>query len=252
MAPVISGHTRGPALTVAIGSWAIAITIGILFAGQPHASPVDRWFSAWVHSVFGDRGRLATVLLVPTDTSVIAAALVVIVVVALVRHRGDVALLAAITPVIGVGLVELAFKPLFDRRLHGYLSYPSGHAVASMAVYTVALLALASTGGPLRRWLAATGWVLLTVIVLIGLVAMDCHYPTDAVGGVFVAIGVTVPCFLGTDRMLCRAPAIRIPVQRPGSANEPLCAAVGGHQSSVDSGRPGPDFRRRGRHRQRA
>jgi undecaprenyl-diphosphatase len=215
MAPVISGHTRVPASTVAFGSWAIAITIGILFAGQPHASPVDRWFSAWVHSVFGDRGRLAALLLVPTDTSVIAAAVVGVVVVALVRHRGDVALLAAGTPIIGVGLVELAFKPLFDRTLHGYLSYPSGHAVASMAAYTVALLAFASSGGPLRRWLAAAAWGLLTAIVVIGLVAMDCHYPTDAVGGVFVAVGVTVPCVLGTDRRLRHQADIRIPAQRP-------------------------------------
>lgn len=221
MAPVISGHTRVPALAVTIGSWAIAITIGIIFAGQPHASPVDRWFSGWVHSVFGDRGPLAAALLLPTDTSVIGGAVVAIVIVAWLRHRGDVVLLAAGTPVIGVGLVELAFKPLFDRRLHGYLSYPSGHAVAAMTVYTVAVLALASTGGPLRRWLAAAAWGLLTVIVVIGLVAMDCHYPTDAVGGVFVAIGVTVPCMLATDRGLCHQSGTRIPTQRSAPPTVP-------------------------------
>ncbi|HEX3784536.1 MAG TPA: phosphatase PAP2 family protein [Pseudonocardiaceae bacterium] len=218
MALVISGRMRVPALTVTFGTWAIAITMGILVAGQQHAGPVDRWLTQWVHAVFGNRGRLAELLLVPTDTPVIAAAVLAIVVAALARRRWDVALLAAGTPVLGVGLVELALKPLFDRRLHGYLSYPSGHAVAAMTVYTVAALAVTSTGGPLRRCLATAGWGLLAVVVMVGLVAMDCHYPTDTVGGVCVAIGITLPCALGIDRCVRRdRSAIQIPRQRSES-----------------------------------
>jgi membrane-associated phospholipid phosphatase len=228
MALVISDRMRVPALTVTVGTWAIAITIGILVAGQQHAGSVDSWFSQRVHAVFGNRGRLAELLLLPTDTPVIAAAVLALVVAALVRRRWDVALLAAGTPAIGVSLVELALKPLFDRRLHGYLSYPSGHAVAAMTAYTVAALAVASTGGPLRRCLAIAGWGLLTVVVMVGLVAMDCHYPTDAVGGVCVAIGITLPCTLGTDRLVHRdRPEIQIPPQRPEPSGHDRYSPIG-------------------------
>lgn len=199
---LIAGRVRRPAYAAAIGAWGVAMVLGLLVAGQRHAGPVDRLLIHRVHATVGNRSGLAALLLGPTDTPVITAAVLALAITALARRRWDVALLAVAAPAIGVGAAELVLKPLFGRRLHGGLSYPSGHAVAAVAVYTVAALALASTAT--RRWqgVVAASWGLLTVTVMTGLVGMDCHYPTDTVGGVCVAVGVVLPCALVTDAYL--------------------------------------------------
>lgn len=229
MALLISRRMRRPALAAAMGAWGIAVVLGVLVAGQRHPGTVDRMLIDRVHATVGNGGGLAALLLAPTDTPVIAAAVLVLTVVALARRRWDVAVLAIATPAIGVATAELVLKPLFGRRLHDDLSYPSGHAVAAVAVYTVAVLAMPSAVARLWRYVAAAGWGLLTVAVMTGLVGMNWHYPTDTVGGVCVAVGVVLPCALGTDTYLCRRrAAARIPEPRshpvrtrpPGTASD--------------------------------
>jgi membrane-associated phospholipid phosphatase len=205
-----------PALAAATTAWGIAVVVGLLVAGQRHADPLDLTLIERVHATVGNGNGLAAFLLVPTDTVVIAGAVAVLIAAALIRRRWDVALLGAATPTICVMLTELALKPLFGRRLYGLLSYPSGHAVAAIAVYTVTMLALASATSRLWRYIAAAGWIVLVAVVVTGLVGMNCHYPTDAVGGVCVAVGVVLPCAVGTDafRRRRRPPPAQIPRQR--------------------------------------
>lgn len=193
----------------------MAAALGISVAGQRHAGSVDRMLIERVHMTVGEGCGLARLLLVPADTPTIVAVALMSCVAALARRRWDVALLAIVTPVIGITTTELVLKPLFGRRLHGYLSYPSGHAIAAVAGYTVVALALASTAT--RRWrrVTAVGWGLVVVIVMGGLVGMDWHYPTDAIGGVCVAVGVVLPCAAVTDSYL-RRPPVPIPPRSRG------------------------------------
>lgn len=201
MALLIPQRMRLPAAAAAMGAWGVAVVVGVLVAGQRHADPIDRTLAQQVHATVGDGNGIARFLLVPTDTGVLAAAVVVMIAAALLRRRWDVALLAVATPALGVIVTELALKPLFGRRLYGQLSYPSGHAVAAVMVYTIAILALTSTASSRWRCLAAAVWVVMIVEIMTGLVGMNCHYPTDAVGGVCVAVGVVLPCVLGTDTL---------------------------------------------------
>lgn len=215
MALLIPKRMRLPSVATATGAWGVAVFIGVLVAGQQHAGVVDRAMIRQVYAMVGDQGVAAELLLSPTDTDVIATAASVLVVIALLRRRWDVAVLAVAAPAIAVGVTELVLKPTFGRRLYGLLSYPSGHAVAALSVYTVAALALASNTTRLWRWLTAVGWGLLTIAVMIGLVAMNCHYPTDTVGGVCVAIGVVLPCTLVSDTVPGgRRAKVRIPLPR--------------------------------------
>ena len=201
MALLIPRRMRLPAVVVATSAWGVAVVVGVLVAGQRHADPLDRTLTDQVHATVGNGEGLAAFLLLPTDTDVIACAVAVLVAVALCRRRWDVVLLAVATPSVCVAMTEFALKPLFGRRLYGLLSYPSGHAVASIAVYTVAILAFASAASRLRRWFAIAGWLVLAAVVVTGLVGMNCHYPTDAVGGVCVAVGVVLPCAIATDAL---------------------------------------------------
>ena len=217
MALLIPWRMRLPAVMVATSAWGIAVVVGVLVAGQRHADPIDRTLIDQVHAAVGNGDGLAAFLLVPTDTDVIGAAIAVLAAVALCRRRWDIALLAIATPTFCVAITEFALKPLFARRLYGLFSYPSGHAVASIAVYTVAILAFASAASRLRRCFAIVGWIVLVAVVVTGLVGMNCHYPTDAVGGVCVAVGVVLPCALAVDAIRGRrTPASHIPEPRSG------------------------------------
>ncbi|HEY4454355.1 MAG TPA: phosphatase PAP2 family protein [Pseudonocardiaceae bacterium] len=218
MALLIPRRMRLPAVVVATSAWGIAVVVGVLVAGQRHADPIDRTLIDQVHAAVGNGAGLAVFLLVPTDTDVIGAAMALLAGVALCRRRWDIALLAVATPVACVAITELALKPLFARRLYGLFSYPSGHAVASIAVYTVAILAFASAASKLRRCFAIVGWIVLVAVVITGLVGMNCHYPTDAVGGVCVAVGVVLPCAILTDALhRRRRSAPEIPQPRSGA-----------------------------------
>lgn len=222
MALLIPRRMRLPAVVVATSAWGIAVVVGVLVAGQRHADPIDRTLIDHVHAAVGNGAGLAEFLLVPTDTDVIGATMVLLAAVALCRRRWDIALLAVVTPVFCVAITELALKPLFARRLYGLFSYPSGHAVASIAVYTVAILAFASADSRLRRCFAIVGWMVLVAVVVTGLVGMNCHYPTDAVGGVCVAVGVVLPFALAMDairRWRTPPPTIPQPRSRRGDYN---------------------------------
>jgi membrane-associated phospholipid phosphatase len=215
VALLIPWRMRLPAVVVATSAWGVVVVVGVLVAGQRHADPIDRTLIDQVHAAVGNGAGLAAFLLVPTDTGVIGAAMALLAAVALCRRRWDVALLAVATPAVCVAITEFALKPLFARRLYGLFSYPSGHAVASIAVYTVAILAFASAASTLRRCFAIVGWIVLVIVVMTGLVGMNCHYPTDAVGGVCVAVGVVLPGALLTDALRRRRrPAPRIPHPR--------------------------------------
>ncbi|HEX5402099.1 MAG TPA: phosphatase PAP2 family protein, partial [Pseudonocardiaceae bacterium] len=110
------------------------------------------------------------------------------------------AALAVAAPGVCVVLTELLFKPLIHRTDDGVLSYPSGHTVSAVAALTVAALVV-SVDWPDRYRVAVMGLLLLTSFVLaVGLVGMDYHYATDTVGGFLVALGVTLPLTVATDR----------------------------------------------------
>ncbi|HEX4223871.1 MAG TPA: phosphatase PAP2 family protein [Pseudonocardiaceae bacterium] len=211
---------RLPSVATATGAWGVAVVIGVLVAGQQHAGALDRALIRQVYAIVGDQGVLAELLLAPTDTGMIVTAASVLVVIALLRRRWDVAVVAAAAPAIAVGVTELVLKPAFGRRLYGLLSYPSGHAVAAMTVYTVAALALATDATRLWRRIIAVGWVLLTIAIMLGLVAMNCHYPTDTVGGVCVAIGVVLPCTLASD-IVPRGQRAKVRIPLPRQIGEP-------------------------------
>lgn len=104
-------------------------------------------------------------------------------------------LLAALAP-----LVTNIIKPLVDRprpawgvvlELPPDFSYPSGHATAGIAVYAAAGVALGSLFRS-RSWGALVAFPLILLGVAIGLsrMVLGVHYPSDVVGGWFVALSV--------------------------------------------------------------
>ena len=225
MKPLIPRRLRVLTLLAAVLAWTILITLGSLVSGHRRPGKLDGTLSRGIDDLVGRRSRLAEVLVTPTDTLVVLALLVLLVAVGLILHRWEVAILAVAGPGIAVTIAELVLKPLFDRRIHGGLSYPSGHMVAAVSALTVALLVVTAGARWWLRLVIAPVWAALVVVLMTGLVAMDYHYPTDAIGGLCLSLGVILPLALLADRVRFRD-RHEIPAPRVGGSGRPSWRAI--------------------------
>ncbi|HEY1969348.1 MAG TPA: phosphatase PAP2 family protein [Pseudonocardia sp.] len=125
-------------------------------------------------------------------------------------------------PLLAELTTEMLLKPLFDRTHYGELSLPSGHSTSITAEFTVFLVVFVAVGLPQRVWLrhllvAAGGFAVFGVCF--AEVALDQHYSTDVLAGVFVGACVTAMVTLVLDggmRALAFRPAEGDLPSRPG------------------------------------
>ncbi|NUS58017.1 MAG: phosphatase PAP2 family protein [Streptomycetaceae bacterium] len=190
--PLIPTARRPTVAAVTALCWVIVAALGGLFAGDSRAGSVDRAVTSRLETLVGVRSAAARALVSPSNSPVVWTALLTLVAGALAMRQWRLAGVALAAPLAAVVCAEL-LKPVVGRRYDGmYLCYPSGHTAAAVSVLTVAALAAARLG-PIRRRLAAAGWSAVTAAIAVGMAAMHYHYPTDVLGGVAVALGVTLP-----------------------------------------------------------
>jgi membrane-associated phospholipid phosphatase len=212
--PLVTARLRVPALLIALLGWLVAALLGVRYAGETRAGGFDTALTHGLRDVVGNPTPLGKWAVTPPTTAtrilgtfsspvVTYAVIVAVVLFAAWRRRWEVLGLAVLAPGVCVLLTEL-FKPLVDRRHSGYLSYPSGHTVSSVAALTVAVLAITWGAPAWRTVLAWIAWLLVVVCVLAGLVAMNYHYPTDTFGGLGLALGVTLPGAVLADGLSVR------------------------------------------------
>jgi undecaprenyl-diphosphatase len=118
----------------------------------------------------------------------------------------------ALVALVGPGLTAISgalLKPLIARDFLGFLAFPSGHASAATALGLVAALVLAS----LLRLGPAGGTVLVAVGVIVSggtmavaVVTHRWHYPTDALGGICMAITLVLGSALLIEYLAERQP----------------------------------------------
>lgn len=134
----------------------------------------------------------------PTLAGVAVAAVALLVA---LRQRVP-ALFVAVTAV-GAGalnaLLKVAFsrpRPLLVAQLAhaGGYSFPSGHAMASAAIYG-ALVVVAVRRFPERRWWVVAPCLLLVASIGVSRVYLGVHFPSDVIAG--WALGASWPIWLG-------------------------------------------------------
>ncbi len=158
-------------------------------------------FDAAVFEVVeGWRGHLDAPLLFLTQiggvTGMAAVTAACVVVLLLVRRRREAAFLLIAAG--GALLINTLLKLIFHRarpqaleyliNLPPSFSFPSGHAMASMAVFTSLLVVLHTLNAP--RWAQYAALVLTAVIapgVALSRVYFGVHYPSDVIGGQLAA-----------------------------------------------------------------
>ncbi len=102
-------------------------------------------------------------------------------------------------PEVVVGFNSWVLKPLWDRPLHDYLAYPSGHTVHLVAIATAFVVLTDSTRARVVTILVATAAL---VCAAVGMIGLGYHLPTDILGGAAVAIALVVAGWKLTERFV--------------------------------------------------
>jgi membrane-associated phospholipid phosphatase len=191
----------------------------------------------WLDPILSRIAHLAD----PDVYAVLAAALVLA---ALAQRRRQVAGAVAVVVVAAPATTEL-LKPLvahprtaewLGNSQIGAASWPSGHATASMTVAVCAVLVAPAVLRPL----AAVAGSLFALAVSFSILIQQWHFPSDVVGGYFVAAGWGLLAVAVLRRWPAPGPPARPPVDRWASARPAmvLLALVGIVAAAVVLERP--------------
>jgi membrane-associated phospholipid phosphatase len=178
------------------------------FMVRPGPTVLDRWMFTAVRPVHHS-GFLLLVTRLGSPFVVVVAAVAASL--ATIRRNPPRAFALLAGPFLAVAACDWIIKPAVGRTFAGVVSFPSGTVAAVAAVATVGLVA---TPDPWRSVTAALGGT-VAVLASMAVVALRWHYPTDALAGLAVGVGVVLLADCGA-----RAVADRFARAR-ASATEP-------------------------------
>ena len=188
--PLLWPRLRPAAAGLLAACAAVALALGILFAGQGRPGRLDASVDAWFRSGLSQDQSLLHVLAWLGDFGPVTAMTAALVLAGAAARRWRRCVLPAVAVPAASALTEFVFKPLTDRTLHGALSYPSGHATGMFALAAVTGVLLANPARPRRpvavRLMLTSGAVLVAAAVALAMVSLGFHYFTDTIGGAAV------------------------------------------------------------------
>jgi len=157
---------------------------GLLFAFRPAHTVIDAWIVGLVGPAHNAGLTGVTSLRYP---QVILAGSVVVALVAYPVDRLR-SLACLVAPPAALATCELVVKPLVGRHVGPGLSYPSGSTVGAAALATAVALALPA------RW-RTPAWIVgsaYTLWMSMAVIALQWHFPTDALAGAAYGAGVVL------------------------------------------------------------
>jgi membrane-associated phospholipid phosphatase len=220
--PLLSDRATWACLVVLAACLLVLAALGAWVAHRTQATWIDGKVDNWL---IGHRSSIPLVVhtLKLGEPTGAGAVCVVAGVACLVTRRIRGLLLVVIAVPLAGGLTEYLLKPLFDRTLTGFLSFPSGHVAAASAVATTAAILLTGRSGPplypAVRWLVRLVAVAIVLSVAAAVVIVHYHYFTDTIGGACVGTGTVLAAALLLDRIHPRQTG------RPRSRRSPRSAS---------------------------
>lgn len=161
---------------------------------------------------------LDRVLVAPSDALVVLAALILAVAWFVRQRRWLAAVTMAVVPELAPAVNTWVLKPLFDRPLHDYLAYPSGHTVHMVAVAcTFVLLTDSRRAARVVAVLAGSA----VIAAAAGQVGMGYHHLTDVAGGAAAGLSIAVVCCTAAELPAHRRSRAACPVGGPHAHREP-------------------------------
>ena len=189
---------RPAAITILV---ACGITVGVLSAIFYHGSTPDALDRAVFRMVWPHRSGLDPLAAVG-DTVPMGLLTVLLCYCCLALRRYTGAIMVALAVPLASGVTEL-LKHVVHRVYIDFLSFPSGHTTATLALITCVAVLLIEPPAPKAP---ASMRIVLGVLavgfgaaVALGLVAARFHYVTDTIGGAAVGIGITLALALVLD-----------------------------------------------------
>jgi membrane-associated phospholipid phosphatase len=173
-------------------SIAAMIILGVRYAGTRGPGRLDQRIDRRVESYLAGHPRALLDLINLANPATMLLGSAALCMLFILLHRWRLAFYVVLGPAICTALVDVVLKPLFDRRLAGGLSFPSGHTAAASALALVVIVAVVGPNRP--SWPAAFRVIVVLVAVAfaiavaVALIGGGYHYATDTVGGFLVAI----------------------------------------------------------------
>lgn len=182
--PGTGRHGAGELIAgVILLSW--SVVAAVLVHLDPTPDKLDSWGFAALSSEFHDPVLLRIADLRTAAVLVVGSILAGLTVVGRDRWRA-VACLAG--PPVAAVLVEWCVKPLVGRRFDTVLDYPSGSVTVVAALATSWSLAV-----PRRiRWAVVAAGSAVTTMMIVAVIRLRWHYPTDALAGAVIGVGVVL------------------------------------------------------------
>ena len=199
--PLLSAAARPrAAVTVAACAGATAL-LGAWLGHGAHTDPVDTAVDSRVQAGLAGHPKLLALLAWLGDLPAITGITAILVLACLLRRRYRGAALLALSVPAAAVITERLLKPLVDRTLRGFLSFPSGHATSTFALATAITMLLAGALGVPRAVRLAVAAIAFAVAAAVAaaMIALNLHYFTDAVAGAAVGTGTVLAAALALD-----------------------------------------------------
>ena len=196
---------RRVASAVATVAFAAMVILGVRYSGMRRPGRFDHAIDRRIERGFASHPFLlqhVINLATPSNAVAMCALLCVLFVLA---GRSRLAALVIAGPALSGVLVDVVLKPVFDRRLAGALSYPSGHTAAAASIALVVVVAMIGPSRP--PWPAAVRYGIAALaavaagLVAAALIAGGYHYATDTIGGLLAAVAFVLGAAVSIDAL---------------------------------------------------
>jgi undecaprenyl-diphosphatase len=184
----------------------VAIGLPLTFPHGGGPTEVDSDLAAPIHSALDSHRGVYRALVIPSNGYILIPLLLAAACWFAYRGQWWRAATMVVVPELAVAINSWLLKPLWDRPLHDYLAYPSGHTVHLVAVGTAFVLltdvARARTSALVLGALALLG-------AAIGMIGLGYHLPTDILGGAAAAIAMVIALWWPVERCVLRTERVQ-------------------------------------------
>ncbi|WP_336082166.1 phosphatase PAP2 family protein [Nocardia sp. SSK8] len=183
---MIASPTAARAAAVGAGA-ATTVTLGLTLPADDGPSAFDTAVAEPVRDAVSPAA--AHWLVAPSNGPVVLILLLAACAWFAVRGQWWRAATMLVVPEVALAVNTWVLKPLWDRQLHDYLAYPSGHTVHLVAVATT--FACLVTGARTRIAVAVLTLLALAASAA-GMIELGYHHPTDVLGGAAAAVALAI------------------------------------------------------------
>ncbi|MFE7797275.1 phosphatase PAP2 family protein [Nocardia sp. NPDC057440] len=185
------------ALRLGLVVFCAAVTSGLplTFPRDKGPTELDRDLAEPIHTALDGHPDVYRALVIPSNGYILIPLLLAAA--CWFGYRGEWwrAAMMVVVPELAVAINSWLLKPLWERPLHDYLAYPSGHTVHLVAI---AATFLALTDAPRARAVVLALAAVSLFAAAIGMIGLGYHLPTDIVGGTAAAIAMVTALCLAT------------------------------------------------------